>query len=126
MSKAISKRSTPGLIAQLATLAGQLDIAAAELASLQRHAQALEGLRRKLTESMAQAEARITAILDAAGEAGLSSAAVKRLRSAQASASAQQLRLQMAMQRENQAFSALAHVLKARHDTVKNAIGNVR
>lgn len=36
------------------------------------------------------------------------------------------LKVQMAMQRENQIFTSVSNVLKTRHDTVKNAIGNVR
>ena len=36
------------------------------------------------------------------------------------------LKVQMAMQRENQVFSSVSNVLKTRHDTVKNSIGNIR
>ncbi len=36
------------------------------------------------------------------------------------------LNLQIAMQRENQVFSSVSNVLKTRHDTVKNSIGNIR
>jgi hypothetical protein len=36
------------------------------------------------------------------------------------------LGVQMAMQRENQVFSTISNVLKTRHDTSKNAIGNIR
>ena len=36
------------------------------------------------------------------------------------------LRVQEAMAAENRAYSACSNVLKARHDTVKNAIGNIR
>ncbi|MCS6900996.1 MAG: hypothetical protein RMJ98_14535 [Myxococcales bacterium] len=36
------------------------------------------------------------------------------------------LRIQEAMAAENRAYSACSNVLKARHDTVKNAIGNIR
>ena len=36
------------------------------------------------------------------------------------------LQLQEAMAAENRAYSASSNVLKARHDTVKNAIGNIR
>jgi DNA uptake protein ComE-like DNA-binding protein len=35
------------------------------------------------------------------------------------------LKVQMAMQRENQVFTSVSNVLKTRRDTVKNAIGNV-
>jgi hypothetical protein len=36
------------------------------------------------------------------------------------------LQLQEAMSAENRSYSACSNVLKARHDTVKNAIGNIR
>jgi len=36
------------------------------------------------------------------------------------------LGVQIAMQRENQVFSTISNVLKTRHDTSKNAIGNIR
>ena len=36
------------------------------------------------------------------------------------------LKVQMSMQRENQVFTSVSNVLKTRHDTAKNAIGNVR
>lgn len=36
------------------------------------------------------------------------------------------LQLQEAMSAENRVYSAQSNVLKARHDTVKNAIGNIR
>ncbi len=36
------------------------------------------------------------------------------------------LRIQEELQSENRRYSALSNVLKARHETVKNAIGNIR
>ncbi|HSP79279.1 MAG TPA: hypothetical protein VLQ93_12160 [Myxococcaceae bacterium] len=36
------------------------------------------------------------------------------------------LGVQISMQRENQVFSTISNVLKTRHDTSKNAIGNIR
>ena len=36
------------------------------------------------------------------------------------------LGLQVAMQRENQVFSTISNVLKTRHDSAKNSIGNIR
>ena len=36
------------------------------------------------------------------------------------------LELQERISAESRAYSALSNVLKARHDTVKNAIGNIR
>jgi hypothetical protein len=36
------------------------------------------------------------------------------------------LQLQEQLSAENRTFSAMSNVLKTRHDTVKNAIGNIR
>jgi hypothetical protein len=36
------------------------------------------------------------------------------------------LQLQQRISAESRAYTALSNVLKARHDTVKNAIGNIR
>ena len=36
------------------------------------------------------------------------------------------LQLQQQIQDENRTYSTLSNVLKARHETVKNAIGNIR
>lgn len=39
---------------------------------------------------------------------------------------AQMLQVQMVMQRENTMFTSLSNVLKTKHDTAKNSIGNIR
>jgi hypothetical protein len=39
---------------------------------------------------------------------------------------AELLRVQIALQRENQQFTAISNILKTRHDTLKNTIGNIR
>lgn len=76
-----------------------------------------------------------TALVDIAAAHKQLSAREKRMqllvtklsRMAQASASsAEMLKVQMAMQRENQVFTSVSNVLKTRHDTAKNAIGNIR
>jgi hypothetical protein len=36
------------------------------------------------------------------------------------------MQIQQMMQQENRTYTTMSNVLKARHDTVKNAIGNVR
>ena len=36
------------------------------------------------------------------------------------------LQLQQQIQEENRTYSTLSNVMKARHETVKNAIGNIR
>jgi hypothetical protein len=39
---------------------------------------------------------------------------------------AQLTKVQIAMQRENMIFSSVSNVLKTKHDTAKNSIGNIR
>lgn len=36
------------------------------------------------------------------------------------------LQVQIAMQRENQVFTSVSNVLKTKHDTTKNSIGNIK
>ena len=42
------------------------------------------------------------------------------------SQNSQMLQVQMAMQRENTMFSSISNVLKTKHDTAKNSVGNIR
>jgi hypothetical protein len=39
---------------------------------------------------------------------------------------AEMLKIQIAMQRENALFTSISNIVKARHDTAKNSIGNLR
>ena len=36
------------------------------------------------------------------------------------------LTLQVNMQRENRTFTAVSNIMKTKHDTVKNSIGNIK
>jgi hypothetical protein len=38
----------------------------------------------------------------------------------------QYLRLQSQMQLENRSYTAISNIMKAKHDTVKNSIGNIK
>ncbi len=57
--------------------------------------------------------------------AAMSTAATD-LGNAQVAYNAQVLQLQMAMQRENQIYTAVSNILKSKHETVKNSIGNIK
>lgn len=50
----------------------------------------------------------------------------KRTIASQSAELEQMRKLQMAMQRENTMFTSISNVLKSKHDTAKNAIGNIR
>lgn len=60
-----------------------------------------------------------------AGEGGASSALASTLGN-QSDTQMQYLELQQRMQDENRRFTTLSNVLKARHETAKTAIGNIR
>jgi hypothetical protein len=62
----------------------------------------------------------------AAGTPGGELAGVGALLAQSADQNVQMLRLQEQLQAENRKYTALSNVLKARHETVKNAIGNIR
>ena len=52
--------------------------------------------------------------------------ATKNMQETQMSFNLQYLQLQQQMQTENRTFTSVSNVLKTRHDTVKNSIGNIR
>ena len=62
---------------------------------------------------------------DAAAVAGLQSA-IREMQQAQAGFNRQYQQLQQKMQNENRQYTTVSNVLKTKHDTVKNSIGNVR
>ena len=51
-------------------------------------------------------------------------AATKQMQETQMSLNQQYLQLQM--QRENRSYTSVSNIMKTRHDTVKNSIGNIR
>lgn len=61
-----------------------------------------------------------------AGSAGASGASVEDALAQSADQNLYFLQLQEQMAAENRAYTAVSNVLKARHDTVKNAISNIR
>jgi hypothetical protein len=53
-------------------------------------------------------------------------AATKQMQDMQMSFNLQYLQLQAKMQHENRTFTMLSNIMKTKHDTVKNSIGNIR
>jgi hypothetical protein len=53
-------------------------------------------------------------------------AATKQMQETQLSFNLQYLQLQSQMQNENRAYTAVSNIMKTKHDTVKNSIGNIR
>ena len=52
--------------------------------------------------------------------------ATRQIKETQMSFNLQYLQLQSQMQHENRAYTAVSNIMKTKHDTVKNSIGNVR
>jgi hypothetical protein len=52
--------------------------------------------------------------------------ATKQLQETQMSFNLQYLQLQSQMQHENRSYTAVSNIMKTKHDTVKNSIGNIR
>ncbi|PZR07861.1 MAG: hypothetical protein DI536_26210 [Archangium gephyra] len=61
----------------------------------------------------------------AGANAGIGGAATNSIADMSAQ-NAQMLNVQIAMQRENTMFSSISNVLKTKHDTAKNSVGNIR
>jgi hypothetical protein len=63
---------------------------------------------------------------DPTGSAGPASSGVEATLASSADQNLYYLQLQERISAESRSYSALSNVLKARHDTIKNAIGNIR
>jgi len=108
------KSSGVTLVASLRTVVSALDEAAAA--------------QEKLIRQQARMQSIFAALLRIA-KAGVGRAeggAARRTRSAAARlATARLVNLEKSMQKESVAFSSVSNVLKTRHDTAKNAIGDI-
>lgn len=62
----------------------------------------------------------------AAGSTGTGAPGIEQVMSQDADQNMYYLQLQEQMSAESRSYSAISNVLKARHDTMKNAIGNIR
>jgi hypothetical protein len=60
------------------------------------------------------------------GSTGTSDPSMQQMMSQDADQNMYYLQLQEQMSQESRSYSAVSNVLKARHDTMKNAIGNIR
>lgn len=118
------KRTTPALtnvVSCLKTVAAALDDIAEANKQLALHQKRMQVLLSEFLR-VVQKGAKQQALASRA--AGVKSGSTAR--TMPATLSAELLAVQMSMQRENQVFSSVSNVLKTRHDTVKNSIGNIR
>ena len=114
------------------------------LATLRQEVEALQAVHAELDDSHARGvrlEEQLIELVNAFGRevaaflgfvaAGNSSqdrllAATKQMQETQMSFNLQYLQLQSQMQRENRSYTSVSNVMKTKHDTVKNSIGNIR
>ena len=113
-------------------------------ATLLREVEASQALHADMDASQARSarlEGQLSALLTAFGRSvtdllalvatGGSSqdrvlAATKQLQETQMSFNLQYLQLQSQMQHENRSYTAVSNIMKTKHETVKNSIGNIR
>jgi uncharacterized protein YcgI (DUF1989 family) len=114
------------------------------LATLRQEVEALQAVHAALHESYARSarlEEQLIDLVNAFGQevsgflalvaAGNSRqdrllAATRQMQETQMSFNLQYLQLQSQMQRENSSYTSVSNIMKTKHDTVKNSIGNIR
>ena len=114
------------LIDQIRAISDEIDQASNELEQLVAHANRIEALQKAVSESLGKRSAQVAVTLDKLKPGTSQANIVEKLRQIDESASTVYLKLQMKMQNENRLFASVSNILKTRHDTVKNAIGNIR
>lgn len=114
------------LFEQMLVISEQTDHAAAELSQLKACAKRLEALQAKVSAALGKRDSRVAEIIESVATGVSLGVAAAKLRVVEKSTNSLLLKLQMQMQRENQIFTSVSNILKTRHDTVKNTIGNVR
>ena len=114
------------------------------LATLRQEVEVLQAVHAELDDSHARSarlEEQLIELVNAFGRevadflalvaAGNSSqdrllAATKQMHETQMSFNLQYLQLQSQMQRESRSYTSVSNIMKTKHDTVKNSIGNIR
>jgi uncharacterized protein YdiU (UPF0061 family) len=122
-------RSAASILRALAEEAMPAGLPRTEQTTWKRYAEFLRACSDRIENVVARWEAKLVAldeqIRSAQSERALRAAA-RQLAEVSRSFSMQYLGLQQEMQAENRKFTALSSIMKTRHDTAKNAIGNVR
>jgi hypothetical protein len=118
-SPGVSGRFRQALSDSASVVLGGLEAAAGVLPGASVVTAAVRGAGRAAASSVS-GDAAATG--GASGEAG----SVENVLAQSADQNLYFLRIQEELQSENRRYSALSNVLKARHETVKNAIGNIR
>ena len=80
----------------------------------------------ELGRLFAQQTALVTRLVKAKGSQAALAKAIESLQETQMSFNLQYLELQSQMQNESRSYTAVSNIMKTKHDTVKNSIGNIR
>ncbi len=125
----------PLVIRSRADLTPAMNQIQADLASLNQHHENYRQAAEKLSTMYSELSKKAALVAKLAGSLNASSggnseaqlmAATQQMQETQMSFNLQYLQLQEQMQRENQQYTAVSNILKTKHDTVKNAINNIR
>ena len=125
MSKAKTTQDLT-LIGQILAISKEIDEAARSLAELNALAKKLEFLQNEVFQTIEGRSAQTAGLLAKFTAEQSQTANLAKLRTLEKSSDSALLKIQMRMQNENQLFTSVSNVLKTRHDTVKNSIGNIR
>jgi hypothetical protein len=137
---------TAAIAQRVATLRGARDVlrataasplprglSTAEFAEAQRYVAWLRASAARLDALAAKGESAIGGASGTVGSAAGSAsgqdqllAATKQMQETQMSFNLQYLQLQSSMQNESRQFTMVSNIMKTKHDTVKNAISNIR
>ncbi len=112
------------LIGQITSISDEIGKAARTLAELDLHVKNLETLQKKILQTVEDRSTKVAALLDKAEQS--QTASLAKLRALEKATNSKLLKIQTRMQDENRLFTSVSNVLKTRHDTVKNSIGNIR
>jgi hypothetical protein len=130
------ERPAPLVIHSRADMAQAVDQIQVDLSSLNQHhesyreaAEKLSGLYSNLSKKAEEVSKAAHAVNSSRPDPGAVSqllAATQQMQETQMSFNLQYLQLQETMQNENRQYTAVSNILKTKHDTVKNSIGNIR
>jgi hypothetical protein len=95
-------------------------------AALDAHTKNLESLIGEAAIAASKHDAAVTDLLKRMSSASTVAKTVADLRRLHAAYNSQCLLLQLQMQHENRSYTAVSNVLKTRHESIKNSIGNIK
>ncbi len=114
------------LIEQILSISKEIDGAACALAELDALIKKLELSQIEVFRTIEGRSAKVVHLLAKLTTEQLPKASLAKLQTLERSSNSALLKIQMRMQNENRLFTSISNVLKTRHDTAKNSIGNIR